>query len=223
MPVILALDTSEARCSVALRSAGQDYSRSVHAPQQQTQNLLPLIDQVLEEAGIRLQAVDAIAFARGPGSFTGVRIAAAAAQALALGLSRPVIPVSTLLALAQTMVSAGSDSQRVAVALDARMDQIYWGCFAHREGTWVSEGAECVVSPDVAPLPEGEGWIGGGSGWDRHGPRLAERFGTKLTRWLPGQAPEASAVLKLALEAYARGGLCRAGAALPVYLRDRVT
>src|SRR5690606_41346453 len=129
MSCLLALDTATEACSVALLHEGRVLSRYEVAPRLHAQRLLPMVQEVLDEAGIAIAALDAIAFGRGPGAFTGVRIAIGVVQGLAFALDRPVLPVSNLAVLAQRAHRESGASQ-VAAAIDARMDEIYWGCFA---------------------------------------------------------------------------------------------
>ena len=143
MSTLLALDTATEACSVALLHDGKVTSHYEVIPRLHAQKLLPMIQQLLADAGTTLQAVDAIAFGRGPGAFTGVRIAIGVVQGLAFALDRPVLPVSNLAVLAQRAYREQGVSQ-VAAAIDARMDEVYWGCYRETAGEMRLVGNEAV-------------------------------------------------------------------------------
>ncbi|HDP89812.1 MAG TPA: tRNA (adenosine(37)-N6)-threonylcarbamoyltransferase complex dimerization subunit type 1 TsaB, partial [Thioalkalivibrio sp.] len=150
---ILAIDTATDACSAALFLDGEVTSRFELAPRRHTELILPMVGSLLEEAGLAVTDLDAVAFGRGPGAFTGLRIAAGVAQGLALGADLPVIPVSTLATMAQqVMDEAGAEA--VAAALDARMGEVYWGCY-RRDAEGVAEpvGPETVCAPQAVPVP----------------------------------------------------------------------
>ncbi|MHB1950700.1 MAG: tRNA (adenosine(37)-N6)-threonylcarbamoyltransferase complex dimerization subunit type 1 TsaB [Acidiferrobacteraceae bacterium] len=216
---LLALETSQDVCSVALAVDGAVIVRSEHTPRAHASRLLPMVDEVLAEAGIGLRALDAIAYGRGPGSFTGLRIAAAATQGLAFGSDRPVIPVSTLAALAQAL-----PGRHAAIAVDARMDQVYWGVYRRDDdGIPASVGDEQVVAPEEVPIPASDQeWDAGGSGWDRYGERLRTRLGQRVRAWRVNLIPDARHLVPIALVYWARGQALPAAGALPVYLRNNV-
>ncbi len=216
---ILALDTTEQRCSVALSADGDVRERHADQPRRHAELLLPMVDDLLAEAGLSLQALDGIAFGRGPGSFTGVRIATAAAQGLALAADLPLAPVSSLLTLAAgaRRLTAG---ERFLVALDARKGELYWAPLVMENGRPVFAGPEVVAAPDKVTAPSGGDWIGVGSGWAAHGDRLAERF--KPQAVVPDLAPSARDLLDESARLLAAGAAVPPERALPVYLRDQV-
>ena len=187
-------------------------------PRLHAQKLLPMIKTLLAEAGVALSALDAIAFGRGPGAFTGVRIAVGVVQGLAFGLDRPVLPVSNLAALAQRAWREQGASQ-VAAAIDARMDEVYWGCYRELAGEMKLVGEEAVMPPEQACLPvDAAGqWFGAGTGWG-----YAERIAVKLSGQDATLLPHAQDLLTLAGFAWARGEAVAADEAQPVYLRDKV-
>ncbi len=218
MSTLLALDTATEACSVALLHDGKVTSHYEVIPRLHAQKLLPMIQQLLAEAGTTLQAVNAIAFGRGPGAFTGVRIAIGVVQGLAFALERPVLPVSNLAVLAQRALREHGATQ-VAAAIDARMDEVYWGCYREEAGEMRLQGHEAVLAPELAALPAGaEGdWFGAGTGWG-----YAERIGLKPCALDAGMLPHAEDLLTLARFAWARGEAIVADLAQPVYLRDKV-
>lgn len=159
MSTLLALDTATEACSVALLHDGKVTSHYEVIPRLHAQKLLPMIQQLLADAGTTLQAVDAIAFGRGPGAFTGVRIAIGVVQGLAFALERPVLPVSDLAVLAQRAYREHGVSQ-VAAAIDARMDEVYWGCYretAGRCGLSVTKPCCRRKSQHCRPMPAASG------------------------------------------------------------------
>jgi tRNA threonylcarbamoyladenosine biosynthesis protein TsaB len=219
MTTLLALDTATEACSVALLHDGQVRSHYEVIPRLHAQRLLPMIQAILAEAGIALSAVDALAFGRGPGAFTGVRIAIGVVQGLAFALDRPVLPVSSLATLAQRALREHG-AQQVAAAIDARMDEVYWGCYRAQEGEMRLQGSEAVLAPEQAILPRGaEGdWFAAGTGWGTHVSRM-----TMTPAGIDGgMLPHALDLLQLAAFAWARGEALPAEEAQPVYLRDQV-
>ncbi|MFL6647993.1 MAG: tRNA (adenosine(37)-N6)-threonylcarbamoyltransferase complex dimerization subunit type 1 TsaB [Sulfurifustaceae bacterium] len=214
---LLAFDTATDVCTVAVWVDGAVCERE-ETGQRHAERILVMIDDALADAGVALRDLNAIAFGRGPGSFTGLRISAGVAQGLAFAAGLPVVPVSSLAALAQ-----GVDAPRVLAALDARMQQVYWGAYARNAAGLVAlEGTELVVAPADVPSPAGSGWIGTGSGWDRYADTLQRRVGDRLTRWLPGRSPRARFIAEIAAPEVRAGRTVVPEQALPVYLRDEV-
>lgn len=219
MTCLLALDTATEACSVALLHEGQVYSRYQVAPRLHAKLLLPMIDEVLAEAGIKLDAVEAIAFGRGPGAFTGIRIAIGVVQGLAYALDKPVLAISDLAVIAQRAYREQGATQ-VAVAIDARMDEVYYGCYTLDNGEMRLLGEEAVLAPELAALPRAAqaAWLGAGTGWGAY----AERMPWAPAQLMPELLPSAIDLLSLAQLAWARGEAVPAEMAQPVYLRDKV-
>ncbi|MDX2352992.1 tRNA (adenosine(37)-N6)-threonylcarbamoyltransferase complex dimerization subunit type 1 TsaB [Stutzerimonas xanthomarina] len=218
MTTLLALDTATEACSVALLHDGRVLSHYEVIPRLHAQRLLPMIQTLLSEAGISLSAVDALAFGRGPGAFTGVRIAVGVVQGLAFALERPVLPLSTLATIAQR-AHREQGAEQVAVAIDARMDEVYWGCYRLQQGEMQLAASEAVLPPEQVSLPrasEGQ-WFGAGTGWG-YGARLAVQPCASDATLLP----HALDLLTLAGFAWARGEAVEADQAQPIYLRDNV-
>ncbi len=220
---LLALDTSGDLCSVALFVDGDIEQRREPAPRRHGELLLPMMESLLESTGIALRALDAIAFGRGPGSFTGVRIAVAVAQGAAFGVGCPTVPVSTLAAMALGEYRR-SGRRRMLAALDARMGEVYWGAFEVAEDeSVIAMGAELVVLPRCVPVPPGTGWCGVGSGWGAYRAVLEQRVGRGLTAVAADGVCEAVDIARIAAAEVRAGRVVAAELARPVYLRDRVT
>ena len=218
MTTLLALDTATEACSVALLHDGRVLSHYEVIPRLHAQRLLPMIQSLLAEAGIALSAVDALAFGRGPGAFTGVRIAVGVVQGLAFALERPVLPVSTLATIAQRAHREHGVDQ-VAVAIDARMDEVYWGCYRAQAGEMQLAGIEAVLPPEQVSLPRDNAgsWFAAGTGW-----RYAERLAVTPAATDATLLPHAEDLLRLAVHGWQRGEAVDADQAQPIYLRDNV-
>ena len=216
---LLAIDTATDACSAALSIDGEVRERFEIAPRAHTELILPMIDELLAEAGLAVGQLDAMAFGRGPGAFTGVRIAVGVTQGIAFGAELPVVPVSTLAAVAQ-----GLNADKVLVALDARMDEVYWGAY-QRNGTGLVEllDEELVSPPDAVPLPNGDGWLGAGAGWLAYEAALVARCGRQVSAKQDDCFPHARDVAVLGCAGFTAGKAVDAEHALPVYLRDKVT
>jgi tRNA threonylcarbamoyladenosine biosynthesis protein TsaB len=220
---LLAIDTSGEACSAALLVDSYPAQRLSLEPRRHGELILAMAEALLQEAGLGLAQLDALAFGRGPGSFTGVRIAAAVVQGLAFGADLPVVPVSTLAALAQGHNRA-QGVQRSLPALDARMGEVYWGCYeCDARGLMRVLGQEEVNAPERVAIPQGSGWCGIGSGWRAYGELLRERLGGRLREATTEAVCESRDIALLAASDFAAGRAVPAESALPVYLRDRVT
>ena len=222
---ILAIETATDACSCALEHSGTTAARHAVEPRRHTELLLPMIDSVLAEAGIGFRSLDAIAFGRGPGSFTGLRIACAVAQGLGFGADRPLVAVSTLQVVAAGMRrSRGAD--RVLVALDARMGEVYWGGFEWDGAAMAPAFEEAVAPPHAVHVPDAGVWAGAGSGWAVHrealGGRLAGRLEDRQDMIDAARLPEAIDMLAPARAAFEAGLFVRPEDAAPVYLRGNV-
>lgn len=222
---LLALDTSSEGCSAALWLDGHITERFEVAPRGHTRLLMPMVRELLTEQGLTPSGLDALAFARGPGSFTGLRIATGVVQGLAWGLDIPVVPVSSLAAVALQSIDKHqlAEGACVAVAFDARMGEVYWGTFQCRDGLPVMLAGERVCSPSAVSLPDtgAERWIGVGSGWTFAGDMPADVAETVAV--VDGTlVPRAGEVVRLAEQAYRNGESVPAEQAQPVYIRDEV-
>jgi tRNA threonylcarbamoyladenosine biosynthesis protein TsaB len=217
---ILALESATESCSVALLNGTAVHARSQLAPREHAALLLPMVEALLAEAGLELNALDAIAFGRGPGSFTGLRIAAGVTQGLAFAVELPVLPISTLAALAQGAWRE-QGVPRVAAAIDARMGEVYWGLYREQDGVMELAGDEGVFAPEQVPVPPEEGYVGTGTGWASYGTVMAQRC--SVATYQGGRFPQAVDLLPLAAAAWRSGLAVDAAQAQPVYLRDKVT
>jgi len=218
---ILALDTATEACSVSLGIGDRAIHRYVELERGHAEQLLPMVDSVLAEGGIALGALDAIAFGRGPGGFTGVRLAASVAQGLAFGAQLGVVPISDLAAVAQRVVQLTPSVRRVLVANDARMKEVYWAWF-EMDGV-IASGREHVSAAALVEVPTDSAgaWAAAGRGllaW----PALADRCRASGAELHIDLLPRASEVLALARLAAAAGQILDPADALPVYVRDRV-
>lgn len=160
---LLAVDAATEACSVALLTGDSIYERHVVSPRGHAQRLLNMVDEVTTEAGMTLKSLDAIAFDRGPGSFTGVRVGTSVTQGLAFGADLPVIPVSSLATIAQGVWRETGHTQVLSV-IDARMGEVYWGYYIAKEGVMELQGTEHVTKAEAITPADGE-WYGAGTGW----------------------------------------------------------
>lgn len=220
---LLAIDTSGEACSAALLSDAEFVQRLELEPRRHGELILGMMDALLAESGLALSSLDALAFGRGPGSFTGVRIAASVVQGTAFGADLPVVPVSTLAALAQGHYRVRG-CERSLAAFDARMGELYWGRYRlGAAGLMALVGREEVAAPEGVTIPEDGGWHGVGSGWAAHGAVLADRLGARVESVTPDAICEARDIAILAAADFEAGRIVSPENALPVYLRDRVT
>ncbi len=219
---VLAVEAAGDACSCAIVSDGAYFERHRIAPRRHAELVLSMVRELLEESGFALGNLQVLAFGRGPGSFTGVRVAAGVIQGLAFGADLPVVPVSSLQALAQGALRENG-STRVLAAFDARMGEVYWGAYESAEGALMSARIEdCASAPQAVPLPAGDGWLGAGQGWSVYAEVLAARVGDKLGGTEPGRLARALDVAILARAAHGRGESVPASNALPVYVRNEV-
>jgi tRNA threonylcarbamoyladenosine biosynthesis protein TsaB len=215
---LLGIETSGRIGSVALSVDGRVESREIANAREQTERLLAVVDELLVGAGLEVARLDGIAFGRGPGSFTGLRVAAAVAQGLAAPASVPLLPVSSLLCLAQRAWR----SERVGHSLacvDAHMGEIYWGEFELRNGMMYAAGPERLGAPSELAAPGGRGWVAVGGGFAAQREALAAVL-AKAQRALPELEPAAEDLFPAAEEALAAGRGTSPREALPVYLRE---
>ena len=220
---ILAFDTATDACSVALLSGESTLTYHQHKPQQQAALLLPAVDQLMVEAGITASQLDGVVFGRGPGSFTGLRIAASAAQGIAFGADVGVIGVSTLAAIAQGCLRK-SDANNVLVLLDARLSEVYCCRYCRNDSNLAtSQGEEQLLAPsDLAPMLNDVAPLSiAGSGVAEYRESIELQLHDQV-KVLENVGPEASDLITLAMPDIKTGQWLPPEAALPIYIRDRV-
>jgi tRNA threonylcarbamoyladenosine biosynthesis protein TsaB len=220
---LLAIETATEACSVALIHGECLIARSEIAPRRHTDLVLPMADELLAEAGIGRHALDAIAVGRGPGAFTGVRLAISLAQGMALALDLPVIPVSSLAALALEAPEDGASGAAILAVIDARMGEVYAACYRRDGGGGLlALDEERICTAETLVLPEAGAWQVVGSGWATYATALSQRLTGTLHSADGQRYPQAAHVAELALREFRAGHLLAPEQALPVYLRDKV-
>jgi tRNA threonylcarbamoyladenosine biosynthesis protein TsaB len=219
-PNFLAFDTATEHLSIALTTRGEVFVHEAVGGAQASATLIPAIRALLAKAGVTLRSLDAIAFGRGPGAFTGLRTACSVAQGLAFGAGLPVLPIDTLLAIVEDARGTRRDPVRAWAAMDARMSEIYAAQYAYDGAHWSAIDAPMLTTPDAL-----------NQRWRQEPPQFiagnaliafADRLNTAGARCVPDALPRACAMLPLALDLWSRGGAVDAALALPLYLRDKV-
>lgn len=213
---LLAIETSTELCSVALLRGGELFVEEALAENRHSEMLVPMVRRVLERAHLEANAMDAYAFGQGPGSFTGIRIACGVVQGMAFAAQRPVVPVPSLLALAEQ-----SNERRVIAALDARMNEAYVAAYARNGEDWDEIIAPRLADASSLPALPGPQWVATGSGFERL-PWLRDAYREHVQMRFGSDLPRAGAVARLAARRYVRGGAIPAERAAPLYLRDKV-
>jgi tRNA threonylcarbamoyladenosine biosynthesis protein TsaB len=217
---LLAIETATEACSVALVHGETVVARSELAPRRHAERVLPMADELLAEAGIGRHALDAIAVGRGPGAFTGVRLAVSLAQGMAMALDLPVVTVSSLAALA---LEAPEDDAAILAVIDARMGEIYAASYRRDEsGGLVALDAERVCTAPSLQLPAAHAWHVVGTGWATYADALERHVGGALRSSDGACYPQARHVASLAVREFKAGRAQAPELALPVYLRDKV-
>jgi tRNA threonylcarbamoyladenosine biosynthesis protein TsaB len=219
---LLAIETATEACSAALLIEGEIILRHELRPRGHSEMILGMMDELLCEAGISVRQLDAMAFGRGPGSFTGVRIATGVIQGAAFAADLPVVPVSTLAALAQRGARE-LGYRHLLPAYDARMGELYWAAYQLGEEELVEPVlTEQVALADKVSLPKDQKWYGVGSGWGEHGECLKKRLDDALLGYQARFYCSAQDVAVLAAEDFNQGLSVAPQEALPIYLRNNV-
>ena len=232
---LLAVETSTEACSAALIINGVVSECFELAPKEHTQLILPMIASLMADASLKPQQLDALAFSCGPGSFTGVRIATGVIQGIALGANLPVVPVSTLAAIAQDFFDHNHESVQgeslkadvsafnvAFTAMDARMGEIFWGVYQrNKQGFAELVGKEAVTLAAEVEFPDLIG-TGIGSGWGVYGEELKQRLAGLVSTCQIDNLPRAGAIARLGAQGFKRGLAVDVELAMPVYLRDKV-
>ncbi|KEQ13223.1 peptidase M22 [Endozoicomonas montiporae] len=219
---LLALDTATEACSVALNLDGEIIENFQMLPRRHSRELLSMVEQILDDAGLSLNEMDALAFGRGPGAFTGLRVATAMVQGLAFAVDKPVLGVSTLAALAQEGFRRFGTTS-VLSSIDARMNEVYWGAFREQDGLMKPAQDEMVIAPESVLVPQSiapegnEQWLGMGTGW-----AFREKTAATVVDCHADCYPRAGDIATLAAFDFNEGLTVSAEQAMPVYLRDKV-
>lgn len=224
---ILALDTSTEACSCALALDGEIHEDFAVIPRQHAQSILPMIRSLLAIHGLGFSDLDAIAWGRGPGSFTGLRIAAGVTQGIAFASSLPVVPVSTLAALALQHHERCGDTN-ILSCIDARIDEVYWAAYQVRNGEPELVGEEQLTAPEQLPVDFlrqafSQGVMAVAGNGLAYKARFPDAIQSLIGNQTPDLLPRAAAIARLAIGAFTRGCVVSADAAQPLYLRDKVT
>ncbi|CAA9889538.1 putative peptidase [Candidatus Methylobacter favarea] len=218
---LLAVETATAACSAALFIDGEIAERFEVAPKEHTRLILPMIDSLMAEAGLKPHDLDALAFGCGPGSFTGVRIATGVIHGIAFGADLPVVPVSTLAAIAQDFFDKKAGSVAFT-AMDARMGEIFWGVYLRNNRGYAElTGIESVTAAEMIEFPDLTG-VGVGSGWGVYRQQLMTRLAGRVNHSEIDYLPRARAVARLGAYGFEQGLAVDVEHAMPVYLRDKV-
>lgn len=214
---LLALDTSTEWLSLALSIEDSVIAHRQKAGQQASQLVLPQIQVLLDKAGLSLSQIDGIVFGAGPGAFTGVRIACGVAQGLGLGLNKPVVGVNVLEAMA-----ASVDAERVIVAIDARMGEVYHAAYRRHGSSWEAECEAGVYQPEKLPSVSGQDWVGVGNAWTMYEMSLNRQYCDNIVSIMTEVVPQASTMIQLAEPIFEKGEAKNANLARPIYIRNRV-
>jgi tRNA threonylcarbamoyladenosine biosynthesis protein TsaB len=232
---LLSVETSTEACSAALYVDGIISECFELTPKEHTRLILPMIDSLMSAAGLKPQQLDALAFSCGPGSFTGVRIATGVVQGIALGADLPVVPVSTLAAIAQDFFDNNEDKVKgerfkaelsdinvAYIAMDARMGEIFWGVYQRDEQGFAELiGKEAVTLAADIQFPDMPG-VGVGSGWGVYQQQLMMRLAGLVSYYEADKLPRARSVARLGARGFQQGRAVAVEQAMPVYLRDKV-
>jgi len=218
---LLIIDTSTEACSVAFVKNEKVFFKQDVTPRSHTKMVLPMVDSLLIESESSINDIDAIAWGRGPGSFTGVRIGTGIMQGLALGANKPVIGISTLAAMAQQAIDE-LNAQQIIAAIDARMGEVYWGIFNNIDGLATLVDVEMVIKPEIInrDILNDELYVGVGTAWEIY-PELTELGDISIAESI--LYPSSKAMVPLALAAWNNGDSMDVDEASPVYVRDTVT
>lgn len=216
---LLAIESSSEAFSVAINISGEIHQQFKLSPKNHSKKILAMVEEALEVGSIKLSQLDAIAFGAGPGSFTGVRIATSIAQGLAFAADLPVISISSLAALAQRATDK-YNFKNIIVALDARMNQVYWGKYQRADDTKLVKlvDTEKISKPDNLYITDQQAtWLGIGSGW-----HYEATMANLLAKVIINDYPDAEGVAKLAALQLAKDNIISPEKAMPVYLRNKV-
>jgi tRNA threonylcarbamoyladenosine biosynthesis protein TsaB len=218
---LLAIDTTTDACSVALQVDGTVIEQHRVEARAHTRILLPMIRQLLADGKLRPVELDAVVLGNGPGSFVGMRISASVAQDLCFAAGVPLLPVSSLAAIA-LQAMADDDAEKVAVAQDARMNEVYFAAYRRdANGLPIAEDEERIVAATTEDLLADCGWTAAGQGWQRY-PQLSAACGKSLSQFSNVAVPRARCLIPLGIRTLQQGGAIDPQALAPAYLRQKV-
>ena len=218
---LLAVETATEACSAALMINGEITEQFCLTANGHSKLILPMVDSLLVDAGLQPSDLDGLAFGCGPGSFTGVRIATGIIQGIAFALDLPIVPVSNLAVVAQDFFDHNPENLAF-VAMDARMNEIYWGIYQRNTSGFAELlGKEAVLPANEVEFPDMSG-VGIGSGWKVYYQELLTRLSHRVIRYEVDNLPRARAVVRLGAEGFKQGLAVAVEDAMPVYLRDKV-
>lgn len=219
---LLAVETATEACSAALYIDGAISERFELAPRHHTKLILPMIDDLMNEANLKPSQLDALAFGCGPGSFTGIRIATGVIHGIALGADLPVVGVSTLAAMAQEFFDRNEENLAFT-AIDARMEEIFWGVY-QRNALGFAEliGHEAVTPAALVDYSLESSGVGIGSAWGVYAEVLMNRLTNRVKHYEADNLPRAAQIAKLGVRGFEQGLAVAVEHAMPVYLRDKV-
>lgn len=223
-PLILAIETASERCSVALHSQGKLYSVESEQPRGHADLILSMVQNVLEQSEVELQQLDALAYSKGPGAFTSIRIGISVVQGLALGANLPVIGASSLEVMAHKF--RHDEGRIILPALDARMNEVYFGAYVIKAKRAIPLQADQVAKPEYIKLMENlhiTQALSVGSGWQVYHEEMNSRFNQIDLSHNPECYPHAIDLVDIAYAQYQANDLLTADQVLPVYIRDNVT
>lgn len=219
---ILAIDTSTQACSAAIYNGQDFYEQFDILPRQHAKSILPMIESVLTASGLTRNDIELLAFAHGPGSFTGLRIAASAIQGLAFALDKPVVGISTLRALAQTAFREHK-VEKALTAVDARMGEIYWGVYQIDQNKRMQPlQPDCLTTANQVTRPANKLWCGIGNGWENNDGHFDTSFKRLLKTVYSKCYPHARDIAFLAEYEFNQGHVLEASQAQPIYIRNQV-
>ncbi len=220
---LLAIDTSTEACSAALLIDNNLFEHFELTPKAHTRLLLPMIEDLFMQSGVELLDLNALSFGCGPGSFTGVRIATGVIQGLAFGANLPVVPISTLGAMAHDFFEQHVTENVAFVAADARIGEIFWAVYQRNADNFAElVNQERVIAPNLIDFPKNKTGFGIGSGWKVYPAELRDQLQSLLLGYSADYLPKASVIARLAAYQFKKGLCVDAENAQPVYLRDKV-
>lgn len=218
---LLAIESSTEFLSLAVQTAAGVATFHEATGPAASQRILPEIQRLLVDAGVKLAELDGLVYGTGPGAFTGVRVAVGVAQGLAFGANLAVVGVSSVQAVAQA-AWLETQAEKVLVCLDARMGEVYHAALIRQQHGWLEVSPPIVCKPHEVPTAEGDGWLAAGSGWGIFGEVLSAHYKQQIRQIRADMMPTAQAMLMMATPQFLAGNTQSAHQAAPLYIRNRV-